>query len=185
MQDHDIVDMYFARNENAIKLTSEKYESRLLALSERITQNRADAEECVNDTYLAAWYAIPPERPTHLFAYLSRIARNRACNIVQSRSRQKRATEQVELTDELTECLPSESNVDAELESERLSRVIDGFLRKLDQKTRYVFMRRYYFSDTYEQLSSATGQSETALRSMLHRARKKLRQLLIKEGFTV
>ncbi len=183
MRDNDIIELFFARDEAAIAATDKSYGRSLLRLCENITSSRADAEECLNDTYLAAWNRIPPERPERLFAYLARVARNQACKRVRSRARQKRAVELVELTDELAEALPSEYDISSELDEKRLAALIDGFIRGLDESTGFVFMRRYFFSDSIKELSKLTGYSQSKLKSMLSRTRKKLRELLTKEGF--
>lgn len=183
MQDSDILDLYFARNERAIRETADKYGASLTRLSENITKSHADAEECVSDTYLAAWNAIPPTRPACFFAWLARVVRNRSCTVVESRTREKRTAEWVELTSELAECLPSESSIPAEVESARLGRVLDGFVRDLDTDTRYIFMQRYFYSAPLRDIAATTGYTESKLKSTLYRTRQKLRKILEKEDF--
>ncbi len=185
MQDSDILDLYFARDERAIRETANKYGLSLTRLSENITGSHADAEECVSDTYLAAWNAIPPTRPVHFFAWLARVVRNRSCTVVEARTRGKRTAEWVELTCELSECLPSESDIPAEVESVRLGRVLDEFIRTLDADTRYIFMQRYFYSASLHDIVAATGYSESKLKSTLYRTRQKLKKILEKEEFSV
>ncbi len=185
MKDQDILALFFARDEAALTETAAKYGHSLLRLSENITKNSSDAEECVNDTYLAAWEAIPPERPVHFFAWLAKVARNNACRYLQAKTRQKRAAETVELTDELAACLPAESDLLSELENERLGGVLDSFVRSLDDDAQYVFMQRYFFSEPIGEIARMTGFSESKIKSMLLRSRRKLKQRLEKEGFTI
>ncbi len=185
MKDQDILELFFARDGAALTETAAKYGQSLLRLSENITQNKLDAEECVNDTYLTAWESIPPERPIHLFAWLAKVTRNNACKRLQAKTRQKRGGETVELTDELAACLPAEGDMLSELENLRLGRVLDGFVRGLDDDAQYVFMRRYFFSEPIGQIARMTGFSESKIKSMLLRIRRKLKQRLDEEGFTV
>ncbi len=185
MQDIDIIELFFKRDEKALEETAEKYGRSLLRLSENITKNELDAEECVNDTYLVAWNSIPPERPAHFFAWLARITRNNSCNIIQAKERQKRVPEILELTDELGECLCSDSNILTELKAEKLNKVLDSFVRGLDRNTQFVFVQRYFFSEALGSISKSTGFSESKIKSMLYRARKKLKNILEKEGFNV
>ncbi len=185
MQDNEIILLFFDRDENAIKEISKKYGADLLRIAKNITLDDRDAEECVNDTYIAAWNSIPPERPLSLFAYLARIVRNRSYTVIETKTRQKRSSVIVELSNELIECLPSNTSIEKELNSEALGRALTDFLQKLNDISQYVFMRRYFYSDSLRDISFATGFSESKLKSMLHRMRKKLRQKLEKEGFHI
>lgn len=185
MQDHDIIELFFARKETALSITAEKYGHSLLRLSENITKSKSDAEKCVSDAYLAAWNAIPPEMPTCLFAWLAKVTRNASLKRLEARASKKRAAETVELSAELCECLPAgEHPLDA-LESKRLNDVIDGFVRALDEDMQYIFMRRYFFAESIAEIQSATGFSASKIKSKLMRARQKLKEILIKEDFSV
>ncbi len=181
MQDCDIIKLFFDRDEHAIKETEAKYGDALLRIAENITFDASDAEECVNDTYLAAWNSIPPEKPVHLFAYLAKITRNQSYSFIETKTRKKRSAVIVELSRELSECIPSYSDIDKELRSEVLNRTIGEFVRSLDDGSQYVFMRRYFYSDSIRSISHSTGFSENKVKSMLMRIRKKLKKKLEKE----
>ncbi len=185
MQDCEIISLFFDRDEDAIKETSKKYGTELLRIAKNITLDDRDAEECINDTYLAAWNAIPPERPLSLFAYLARIVRNRSCTAVETKTRKKRTSVTVELSNELIECLPSAASIEKELESAALGKLLSEFIGALDDSSQYVFMRRYFYSDSMRDISLATGFSESKLKSMLHKIRKKLKQKLEKEDIHI
>ncbi len=179
MEDTAILDLYFARNEAAIAQTAAKYGNGLYALSLRITENHEDTDECVSDTYFRAWNAIPPERPVHLFAYLGKIVRNLSLNICQKRQAQKRSAIVVELSNELQQCIAVPL---AQPEDDALRSTLNSFLRSLDSQSRYIFVRRYFYSDALGDIAKATGRSENNLASVLFRIRKKLRNYLQKEG---
>lgn len=140
MDDTRIIDLYFARNEDAVRQTDKKYGRRLLVLSENITNDHADAEECVSDTYLAAWNGIPPSEPRdHFFAWLARIARCCALDICRRRSAAKRQAVLVELTAELGECLAAEARADRLFSEEsEIAAALNAFLATLDKETRAV-----------------------------------------------
>ncbi len=185
MDDRAIIELLFARDEQAIGALSERYGDALLALSERITGIRADAEECVSDTYLAAWNAIPPLCPEHLYAWLAAVTRNASRKRVEAAMRQKRGGMPLELSEELAACIPSPDTVEQELEEARLSLVLDTFLRALPYGARYVFLKRYFHSEPIDAIARATGYSQSKIKSMLHRTRKKLKITLEKEGFSI
>ena len=181
MEDSDILNLYFSRDEAAIGNTAKKYGKRLLNLSYSITECESDTEECVNDTYLEAWNRIPPARPDFFFAWLAKITRNFSYKIWEKKKAKKRSAQIISITEELAECVPSDADVVSEAESARLSAVIDGFIRELDETSRLVFMRRYFWSHSIAQISSATGFSHSKIKSMLFRMRNKLKQILEKE----
>ncbi len=177
MDDHDIIKLYFSRNEKAISETSKKYGSRIFALSLSITEDRLDSEECLNDTYMRLWHSIPPAEPKNLFAFIARIARNVSLNTVKRRSVGKRQTQIVELTHELEECLP-----DTEIEADELRPALNEFLRLLDSDAQYIFIRRYFCSEQVKSIAWRMGKSETAVASLLYRTRKQLKAHLDRKG---
>ncbi len=181
MEDKAIIKLFFARDENAIRETSRKYGKSLTALSRSIVGNEPDAEECVNDTYLAAWNAIPPTRPENYYAFLCRITRNLSYNRFHKNTAEKRNAELLSLDSELQELIPDSSLFD----SAELASAIDAFLRALDKDSRIIFVRRYFYSDSLSALSRLTGIGEGALAMRLSRIRKRLRAHLEKEGFTI
>ena len=182
MQDEEIIDLYFARDEQAIYETSKKYGRTLTKLSLSITGNGEDADECVNDTYFDAWNRIPPTRPTHFLAWLSKVVRSFSLKVWEKKNAAKRGVA-LELTEELAQCLHSEETVESAVDARALSALIDRFVRALDEQSREVFMKRYFWSCPIYTIKIETGFSESKIKSMLFRARKKLKKELIKEGF--
>lgn len=184
MEDSKIIELFFARNEDAIYYTEETYGRRLLSLADNIVKNREDAEESVNDTYWKAWDAIPPRRPNHLFAYLAKICRNLALNKLEWRGASKRNAEVVSLTAEMEMCVP-DSTRDREMESKELGMILDNFLRSISAENRMVFMRRYWYVDTIAEISVRYGISESAVQMRLNRTKARLCTYLEKEGIKV
>ena len=139
----------------------------------------------MNDTYLEAWNRIPPTRPEHFFAWLSKVARNLSYKVWEKQNAAKRSATVCEITDELSECIPSDSDVLTETEEKRLASCINTFVLTLDKDARLVFMRRYFWSHSVAQISEATGFSQSKVKSMLFRARNRLKKVLEKENFTI
>ena len=184
MEDSKIIDLFFARNEDAIKQVDVSYGRRLFVLAERIVKNDQDAEESVSDTYLKAWDTIPPKKPMHLFAYLARICRNFALKKLDWKAAAKRNAEVVSLTQEMEACIPDESR-DREMEARELGRLLDAFLRILSEENQLVFLRRYWYVDTIAEIAARYGISESAVQMRLSRTRDKLAVYLAKEGISV
>ena len=182
MNDHNIIDLFFAREEAAIEHTRKKYGSRLFTLADHILRNDQDAEESVSDTYLKAWDTIPPQRPRHFFAYLAKICRNFALKRLEWNSAAKRKAEVISLTQELELCIPNHCRAIDALE---LGQILDAFLRELTPDNRLVFLRRYWFGDTIAEISDRYDLSEGAVTMRLNRTRTKLRAHLEKEGIPV
>ena len=143
MDDSKIIELFFARNEDAIKHTDNTYGRRLFVLADNIVRNDQDAEESVSDTYMKAWDTIPPKKPMHLFAYLAKICRNFALKKLDWKAAAKRNAEVVSLTQEMETCIPDTSR-DAEVEARELGRILDTFLRTLPEENQMVFLRRYW-----------------------------------------
>ena len=182
MEDLEIIELYWNRQERAIAETADKYGSRLLRLGRSMIAEQ-DAEECVNDTYLAAWNAIPPTRPAHFFAWLAKICRNRICSRIAWHNADKRKAELVELTDELGQCLPDTTSQEAE--ADELGRVLSDFLRGLPAEKRYFFLRRYWFGDSIAEIAGACSCGESKVKVTLHRTRGELKRCLEQEGVRV
>lgn len=180
MNDESILELYFARDERAIRETDRAYGGRLRALSGRITENAQDAEECVNDTYLKAWDTIPPTRPKHLFAYLAVICRRVSLGVLDRTGAAKRSAVIVELTAELEQCVPGRQQENAA--PEELPRLLETFLRAQSPENRRLFLRRYWYGESVTALAGAFGISENAVKLLL-RTRDKLRDFLEREGF--
>lgn len=180
MDDNKIIELYFERDENAISQTKECYGERLKALAYRILCNKEDAEECENDTYLKAWDTIPPQKPKYFFAYLAKICRNTALHMAEKAQAQKRNAVVVEMTKELSECLPDSKYIEQTAEKE-LSEVIGAFLKSVSQENRIIFIRRYFMTEPVADIAKILGISESKVKSSLFRTRNKLREYLSKE----
>lgn len=184
MEDNEIVDLYWERSGYAIDETAKKYGSVLNGMSYRMTGSREDTEECVNDTYLAAWNRMPTDRPELLGAYLLKIVRNISISRFRKNSAERRGGGRLtELTDELCQCIPDSSgDVFTEFESGRLRDVLNRFVSSLDAEKRSVFLRRYFFSDSISEISARVGISEAKVKTMLFRLRAALKKVLSEEG---
>lgn len=184
MEDRDIIDLFWKRDSQAVQAVREKYGRLLESLAERLLNDRQDAEECVNDTCLNVWNAIPPERPRHLAAYLSRVCRNLALNRLKWETAQKRNAPVVALTAELETCVP-DSRRDGELAGRELGELLTKFLEQQPEQARLVFLRRYWYGDSIREIGERYGYSESKVKSMLLRTRERLRTYLEKEDVTV
>ena len=188
MEDNQIVDLYWERNERAITESDAKYGSFCAGIAMHILDNAQDAEECVNDTYLRAWNAIPPTRPARLGAFLGKITHNLSLDRYKAKKAAKRGDSLFLVSlDELSECIPAGSNgfgsgFDDETEARRIGECINRFLRKQSGEVRDVFICRYFYSDSIGEIARRFGLSESKIKSMLHRARGKLKKYLESEG---
>lgn len=186
MDDEQIVELYFARSEKAITETASKYEKYCYTIAYHILGDHNDAEECVSDTYLGAWNSIPPNRPERLSAFLGKITRRAAIRRWQNRHAAKRGEGQTAAAlEELEECIPSEQNVEQEIEAENLRQIINEFVLSLPQTERKVFVCRYWYLDTISDICRQFNFSQSKVKSMLYRTRKKLQSYLYKEGVYV
>ncbi|MGM9680733.1 MAG: RNA polymerase sigma factor [Eubacteriales bacterium] len=181
MEDAAIIRLFFNRDEQAIAETDHKYGRVLVGVSRNIVEDYEDARECVNDCYLAVWQQIPPTCPMNYYAYLCKIVRNLSYNVCEKKHAAKRSAEIVCLSHELDETLP-DGDITDEVE---LGRSIDGFLRGLDQRSRLIFIRRYFYSDPVSKIAEMTGMSANAVSARLSRTRKDLKKHLEREGYTV
>ena len=183
MEDSKIIGLLYERNEKSLSEIQGKYGRELLALAERITGSREDAEEVVNDTLSAVWASIPPAYPDPLYTYVLRIARNIACNRVRSRNTQKRKTETVSfdaIADELADSLVS---TDAEdVDEGKVTRVINEFLSRQTSTDCLIFVRRYFYADNIGNVAKMTGLTRALVSLRLTRMRKRLAKLLNEEG---
>ena len=184
MEDSWIVELYWKKNSDAILASEEKYGSYCCAIAENILHNREDAEECVNDTWLHAWNAIPPQRPQSLKLFLARITRNLSFNRWKAQSAEKRGGHETALVlDELAECLESETDVESEVLFRELRVCIRDFVRSLPEREGNVFARRYFFLDSVSSIAKRYGMTENNVMVVLSHARKKLKKHLSKEGY--
>ena len=184
MDDTAIIELYWAKNQDAITETEKAYGRRLQGIAQRIVLVREDAQECVSDTYLKAWETIPPTKPNHLFAYLAKICRHFALGMLDWKNAAKRKAEVVSLTTEMEACIP-DSRRDFQLEEKELGRILSDFLRTLSTENRMIFLRRYWYVDTVAEIAKRYGLSEGAVMTRLSRIRGKLAKYLEKEGIRV
>lgn len=182
MTDEQIVAQFWARSENAIRETEERYGRYLLKIAANILHIHEDAEECVNDTYYTAWNQIPPDRPQRLLPYLGRITRCLALNRHDYLTAQKRNADFSLQLSELEECLSLTETTESRYEADELAAAISAFLRMLDKEKRIVFVRRYWFSDSIADIAAQLSLSESKVKSILFRVRKHLKIYLNERG---
>jgi RNA polymerase sigma-70 factor (ECF subfamily) len=183
MEDKQIVDLYWQRNECAIEETDKKYGRYCHYIAYQILADDEDAKEIVNDTYLKTWNTIPPNRPDPLKPYVGTISRQLALNRYEAQHTQKRGGQVVLALDELSECIPNPSS-DADIgESVALSDALTRFLWTLPERTRHMFVRRYFYMSTVAEIARDFSMKESNVTMHLLRARKRLAQFLKKEGF--
>ena len=185
MEDSQILDLYWKRDQQAISETAGKYGSFLWTISWNILRSRGDAEECVNDTYLRTWNAIPPARPAAFAAWLARIIRNLSLDRWKLLRAEKRGAGAEILLEELEECVPVFRNTEHAMEDREIARLISAFLRALPAQKRWIFLRRYWYGESVEEISLAAGCTQGKIKSTLFRLRKALRQYLEKEGVSL
>ena len=184
MNDKNIVDLYFNRDEEAITQTDKKYGRYCYSIAYNILMSREDAEESVSDTYLTAWSAIPPRRPSVLSTFLGKITRNLAIDRWRERVATKRGGGEVTLAlEELEDCVAGRQNVEMEYEQKELIQAYVKFLDALPVTERRVFLCRYWYVDSVEAIAEKFGFSQSKVKTMLYRTRKKLRKTLWEEGF--
>ena len=186
MEDSEILELYFARDERAIRETSEKYSAYLRKIAWNILQNYEDCRECENDTYLRAWNTIPPANPPVFSAYLGKIVRESAIDRWRLLHRKKRGgTELIQSLEEMREAVPSGNPTEDMIESKVLAQTISAWLRTQQKDVRTVFLMRYFYMDPLTDIAKSTGFSQPKIKSILHRARIALKEYLEKEGYTV
>ncbi|HIZ55288.1 MAG TPA: RNA polymerase sigma factor [Firmicutes bacterium] len=186
MDDNRIVELYLLRDETAIKQTTEKFGSRLHSLAYGIVNDQQTAEECENDTYMEAWNTIPPHEPrSYLYAFLARITRHISLNCCRNRSRLKRSAFICELSSEIEQCIPAPDDVECRIDDMTLRKAINGFLSKLDEEKRNIFIRRYWYLDSIDDISNRFTLSESKVKTTLYRCRNQLREYLEKEGYVL
>lgn len=186
MEDHEIVDLYFARNESAIAETEIKYGRYCYSIANRILENAGDAEEIVNDTYLKAWNTIPPNRPDSLRAYVGMICSRLSLNRYDMRKAEKRGGAQTALVlEELAECVSDPASEADPGDAMALRDALNRFLASLSAKTRKIFVRRYWYMSPVSEIARDFSMKESTVTVLMLRTRKKLKQFLQKEGFNV
>ena len=185
MEDAQIIDLYFRREEEVLCIVEKKYGSYCRAIARRILTDTRDAEEVVNDTWLDSWNAIPPHRPRILSAFLGAITRRRALDRYDLLTAEKRGGGQLDVAlEELDACIPGK-DMEHVLEQAELAAIINTFLRETPDIQRKIFILRYWYLESIEDISKKFGFSPSKVKSMLHRTRQKLRKKLEKEDMAL
>lgn len=185
MEDSKIIDLYWDRDQNAIVRSQEKYGRYCSRIAGNILRSREDCEECVNDTWLRAWNAMPAERPDILSAFLGAITRNLSLDRYRRNTSKKRGSGEITyIFDEMQDCIGG-NEIDGHLDAMVLTESINRFLEKMSQDNRIIFVRRYWYMDSIEEITKRYKLSESKVKSSLFRSRKKLHEHLLKEGFEV
>ncbi len=186
MDDREIVQLFWERNEEAVRAAAQKYGSHIRGVAYQVTRSHEIAEECENDTYLELWNRIPPDRPeTYLESYVLRIGRCIAIDRCRKDTRLKRAAYLTELTEEIEMYIPSEKDVAEELEVKQLGEAINRFVLGLSEEKQVMFACRYYYLDSIAEIAERLSVSSSKVKVTLLRIRRSLRDYLKKEGYTV
>ena len=184
LNDNDIIALYFARDEQAIAETAARYGPYCYKVASNILHAHEDSEECVNDTWMNAWNAMPPKRPDVLRLFLAKITRSLAINRWKFQNAKKRGGGETPLVlEELEECVPGTANPEKEFLASELGSTIDRFVRNLPERDANVFVRRYFFTDSVGEIAAKYGLSEGNVSVILHRTRGKLAAHLAEEGY--
>lgn len=183
MEDSQIIKLYWMRDEDAIVQTDQKYGKLCRGLSYRILANREDSEECVSDTYLAAWHQMPPQKPAYLKGFLARIVRNISISRIRERYSKKNGGGELSLVlEELENTLVSDANVEQAYEQKELAAFINRFLKTISKDDRVIFLCRYWRFFSVSEIALSQHFSESKVKTSLHRTRKKLHNFLESEG---
>ena len=178
MEDKQIIEMFFRREEQGIRELDAKYGRAFYILSYQIVGDRQDAEECVNDAYLGAWNAIPPARPDPLMTFICKIVRNVSLKLYYRKGAAKRNSRYTTAMEEIESCIADPGTVEAEIGAKELARTIEGFLDTLTVENRVIFMRRYWFSDSCKEIGGLVGLTEKNVSVRLTRIRQKMKAYL-------
>ena len=184
MDDSKIIELYFARNEQAIRETASKYGKLCHSIAYNILNNHEDSEECINDTYAGVWNVIPPTRPKNLMAFVCKIARNLSLKRLEFMKREKRSSSILISLEELESVLPDERYA-PDVSDEEVGKLISEFLYTQKEEVRNVFIRKYYFFDSIGEIAQRYSFTESKVKNMLFNTRKKLKDYLIKEGIEI
>ena len=186
MDDQEIIARFFARDEEGLTAARARYEPYCATVARSLLNDPRDQEECLSDTWLRAWNAIPPQRPRSLGAFLAKITRNLAINRLRDGNAQRRGGGQVPLAlEELGECVSPEGSPEGELDRQAAEEALNRFLDGLPPLQREVFLRRYWYLDSIEDIARRAGWSKSRVTTTLHRLRVRLRAHLIQEGIDV
>ena len=185
LSDEDIIELYWQRDESAIEETDFKYRKYLFTIAYNILYSNEDCEECLNDTYIGTWEAIPPERPNYLKAFLTTIIRRVSINRYNEKNREKRVPSN--MTDSLEELgdIMAENSVIREMQAEELGKIISDYLRSLSKRQRYIFMSRYYMAEPIEKVARELGMSKSTVNKEIAVIKAGLKKVLEREGYRV
>lgn len=183
MEDSQIISLFFKRDETAISETEKKYGAFCYKIAFNILSSNADAEECVNDTYLQAWNTIPPQSPNKLGAWLGKVVRNIALNLWNKNHRKKRYAGIEKLLDELEDCIPSPITVEHKIEEKELTQFLNTWLASLSDNDRILFVRRYWNGEKLNELATENNISPRSMAKRMYRLRQNLKRELEKEGY--
>ena len=182
LEDKEILELYWARSEQAILETGRKYGAAVKRVAWNILADAQESEECVNDTWLAAWNCIPPRRPDPLLTYLCKIARNLALSRRRKNLARKRNSSFDLALEELEDVLSGSCGPERDYEARELAEAVNGFLSALSREDRLAFLRRYWYGDPVKRIAAGLGLGEHQVSVRLSRIRKKLKNYLEKEG---
>lgn len=186
MNDEQIIELYWQRNEKAIQASNTKYGSYCRTIAYNILGHSEDADECVNDTWLRAWNSMPPQRPARLRMFLAKIIRNLSINKFKSKRAKKRGGGEIEIVlDELEECLADKSHVESAYQAKELGESINQFVRTLSERDGNIFVRRYFFTESVADISERCRMTPNNVMVVLSRTRQKLKTHLEREGYTI
>lgn len=182
ISDNEIIALFFNRSQEAIKELADKYGKMCVHFSYRILKNDCDAQECVNDSYLAVWNTVPPNKPNPLKTYLMKIVRNISLTKYKSNTAQKRNSYYDTSLEELENVIFENDSVEIQAEKSELTEYINKFLATLPKEDRVIFLKRYWFCQSYSEIAASVNLSEKNVSVRLTRTRKKLKKYLEKEG---
>lgn len=185
MSDEQIVALYWQRDEQAIRETDIKYKKFLLTVAYNILQDMYDSEECLNDTYIGAWNAIPPARPVLLQAFLATIMRRTAIDCYKAKKRQKRIVSELTVSLSEVEDFISDDDMYSQTDAKELGRVISDFVRSLSDRRMYIFMSRYYVARPIKEIAKLLGCSESTVNKEIAAIKCDLKEKLEKEGYVL
>ncbi len=185
MDDSMIIEMYWNRNENAIEETNNKYGSYCFAIADNILNSKEDSDECVNDTWLRTWNAIPPKKPDRFRIFLAKITRNLSFDKYKKKHAAKRSGEMLYILDELSECISGGNTTDDEIDMKLLSESINSFLKSVSARDRTIFLRRYFYAMPVTEIADKMSITTNNVSAILSRMRSRLREHLSKEGFDI
>ena len=184
MNDLRIIELYFDRDEPAIKETDTKYGKLCHGIAYNILNNHEDSEECVNDTYVGVWNTIPPTRPNNFMSFVCKITRNLSLKRLEFMKREKRSANVLLSLEELADVLPDERYA-PDVSDEEVGKLLSKFLRAQKEDVRNVFIRKYYFFDSIRDIAKRYGFTESKTKNMLFYTRNRLKDYLIKEGVEI